>query len=678
MKRNRYGVGSLVCAAALSVWMTGCAADFNSVPASTGATGLGQMQGSVHGGQQPIVGASVALYAASTQGYGAASTLLTPVPAITDVNGSFLLTGTYTCTPGQQVYLLATGGNPGVTGSVTNPLPTNPASALMGVLGTCPAAGTFATQLPFLQISEISTIAAAYAMAPFAVDAKHVGSTNTTQALNGIQNAFVNAGKIYDVSGAHGLSATKATPVGAGILPQALVNTLADILGACVNTVQTVGLTGNSPSAVCQTLLSTATSDGTANGTAPTETATAAINMAHHPGLNATTLTALVTSTAAFQPTQGGLTDLSLYVIYSGPSVITPKQIGIDSQGSVWFNNFCTETGSSVTKFSNAGVLISPSAGYTAGTAEQCGYGITVDQSDNVWTDSRPAITDPNLALAFKFSSAGSLLSPAAGFATGLIDNDDLTTDPSGNVWMTDFYGNTIVKLSPSGTILSPTVTSPPLNLPGYTAGGLNASLHLASDAGGNIWIPSSGALVEVDNNGNALTGAAGITGGGLSGNTAGGVAIDHAGNAWVTGPTTSTLIKVNSSRGVLSPGVGYTAPSLATPSQVAVDGDGNVFVSNYGPGGLTEFSNNGTLLSGPYGYTGGGILYNNTISYGMSYGFGMQVDSSGDLWTVEISGQINGFLFSDNSVYEFIGIAAPAVTPLSVALKNNTLGTRP
>ena len=97
-----------------------------------------------------------------------------------------------------------------------------------------------------------------------------------------------------------------------------------------------------------------------------------------------------------------------------------------------------------------------------------------------------------------------------------------------------------------------------------------------------------------------------------------------------------------------------------------------------YGPGGLTEFSNNGTLLSGQYGYTGGGIVSNNTVNYGMSYGFGMQVDSSGDLWTVEVSGLTNGYLLSDNCIYEFIGIAAPAVTPLSVALKNNTLGTRP
>ena len=133
----------------------------------------------------------------------------------------------------------------------------------MGVLGTCPASGTFATQLPYLQISEVSTIAAAYALAPFAVDATHVGSSNTTQGLLGLQNAFVNAGKIYDVSGAHGQSATKASPIGIGILPQALINTLADILSACVNTVQTYNVTGGIIySAPCMTLLGTALSGG--------------------------------------------------------------------------------------------------------------------------------------------------------------------------------------------------------------------------------------------------------------------------------------------------------------------------------------------------------------------------------------------------------------------------------
>jgi hypothetical protein len=49
-----------------------------------------------------------------------------------------------------------------------------------------------------------------------------------------------------------------------------------------------------------------------------------------------------------------------------------------------------------------------------------------------------------------------------------------------------------------------------------------------------------------------------------------------------------------------------------------------------------------------------------------------LAIDGSGDVWT-------NDFMTtSNNNLTEFIGVAAPVVTPLVVALKNNTLGTRP
>src|ERR1700690_4123191 len=82
------------------------------------------MQGRVHGGQQPIVGAHVYLYAANNTGYGNASVSLvtsaTGNPAdgsgnyyvITDANGDFGITGDYTCpSSASQVYLYSIGGN---------------------------------------------------------------------------------------------------------------------------------------------------------------------------------------------------------------------------------------------------------------------------------------------------------------------------------------------------------------------------------------------------------------------------------------------------------------------------------------------------------------------------------------------------------------------------------------
>jgi hypothetical protein len=45
-----------------------------------------------------------------------------------------------------------------------------------------------------------------------------------------------------------------------------------------------------------------------------------------------------------------------------------------------------------------------------------------------------------------------------------------------------------------------------------------------------------------------------------------------------------------------------------------------------------------------------------------------VSVDGSGNVWV----------LLQDNSVTEFIGVATPAVTPLSLAVKNKKLGAKP
>jgi hypothetical protein len=66
----------------------------------------------------------------------------------------------------------------------------------MAVLGNCPVAGNFASATPYVVVNEVSTVAAAYAMAGFATDAVHVGSLGTVLAQTGISNAFANAGNL--------------------------------------------------------------------------------------------------------------------------------------------------------------------------------------------------------------------------------------------------------------------------------------------------------------------------------------------------------------------------------------------------------------------------------------------------------------------------------------------------
>lgn len=122
---------------------SGCAGSFNlsTNPAANEETPIGEISGSVHGGQAPITGAQIYLFAAATNGYGKASRSLitsgkTGVSCntsgalngdcyvTTDSNGNFAVGGDYTCTAGTQVYMVAAGGNPGLSTTALAPVST--------------------------------------------------------------------------------------------------------------------------------------------------------------------------------------------------------------------------------------------------------------------------------------------------------------------------------------------------------------------------------------------------------------------------------------------------------------------------------------------------------------------------------------------------------------------------
>ena len=150
--------------------LSGCSLSSTAHPAPDAGLAI---QGRVQGGQQPITGAHVYLFAANTTGYAGpgitASTtnkslsLLTTgstdsvgTYVTTDPNGNFTITGDYSCTPNTQVYIYALGGNPGLTAGTNNT-----ASGLLAALGNCPSAGNFLSTTPYVFVDEVSTIAAA-------------------------------------------------------------------------------------------------------------------------------------------------------------------------------------------------------------------------------------------------------------------------------------------------------------------------------------------------------------------------------------------------------------------------------------------------------------------------------------------------------------------------------------
>ena len=85
------------------------------------------ISGSVYGGQQPVSGAAIQLYAVGTSGYGSAATSMLNTTVYTGSDGKFSITGDYACPaagtafgPSTPVYMVASGGNPGLSPGTNN------------------------------------------------------------------------------------------------------------------------------------------------------------------------------------------------------------------------------------------------------------------------------------------------------------------------------------------------------------------------------------------------------------------------------------------------------------------------------------------------------------------------------------------------------------------------------
>jgi hypothetical protein len=286
------------------------------------------VSGVVHGGQQPISGATIQLMQVGTSGDGSASTSImnSGVTVTSDANGNFSLTGTYTCpTSPTYVYLLATGGNPGLTAGTNNAQ-----SVLLAGLGLC--SGLSAST--FVSMNEITTVGTVAALAPFMSSATATGSGTTDASL--LATAFGTINQFVNV-------ASGTTP---GTLPSGYtfstttLITLADIMAGCVNSAG--GISGDG--SVCGTLFSTAAPN---HGTAPTDTVAALIDILAFPKHNASSFLALVPSTSPFQPTlSSSPADWSLPITGTGAGTVqitTPNTTV--NEGTSSFTYTITSTG---------------------------------------------------------------------------------------------------------------------------------------------------------------------------------------------------------------------------------------------------------------------------------------------------------------------------------------------
>src|SRR6185437_13048851 len=250
------------------------------------------------------------LYAVGTTGDGSSATPLVTQPIASDASGNFTFTGAYTCpSPSSLVYVTASGGNPGLAAGIDNT-----ASMLIAALGPC---GSMPSS--FI-VNEVTTIAAIWPLAPFMSSPSAIGSG--TADASKLSTAFTLAAEFADVT--TGAAPGNSVPTGTTI-PADEVNTLADILSACVNSGGGVAGDG-SP---CGQLFTLTTPAGSP---APTTTAAASYFVEQNPTQNTPQLFALLPADAPFTPMLSiPPVDWSLHPAVPSALSVTPSSINFPS-----------------------------------------------------------------------------------------------------------------------------------------------------------------------------------------------------------------------------------------------------------------------------------------------------------------------------------------------------------
>ena len=211
IKATRIGIALT----AISLPFAGCRQIEGVYPASPSQ----MLSGFVHGGDTPVSGSFIQMYAAGTAGKASAAYPLLKTSAKTESDGFFSISGEYTCPSSEAlVYLVATGGVP-VSGGKQND-----AISMMTLLGPC---GQISASTNF-EINEVTTVASVWALREYMTSPSLLGSLAGDAAFTeaaGVEQELVNLST--------GIS-PGAVPAGFEV-QVAKLNALADIVSACVN-----------------------------------------------------------------------------------------------------------------------------------------------------------------------------------------------------------------------------------------------------------------------------------------------------------------------------------------------------------------------------------------------------------------------------------------------------------
>jgi sugar lactone lactonase YvrE len=628
--------GAFALSLAGAALLAGCSAGMNVAGPRTSSPivpSSGHMQGKVYGGQQPISGATIQLYAVGTTGIGSAATPLLSPPATTDSNGSFDITGQYQCPQqGSLTYLVATGGNPGLS-----PGTNNAAIALLAALGPCNTpnpdtngdGGVYYTLSPllFVNVNEVTTVASVYALAPFMnTYYSNVGSSSPT----GIATAFANVNLLVNIATGKspGLALPSSVTYNSTYGFPIVINSLANVIAACVNS--------NGNNSACSNLFS----DLTSPGVYPSDTVGAVLAMATHPSQSVTDIFSLASTTPPFAPSlTNPPNDWTMPIQYTGLNLSSPGSIAFDSLSNLWIANvtgaYVTELYSGVDGINAAGTSTQITAGGILGPQS-----LAVDLSNNIWIANTAGDS------VVELDDNGNVLSGTGFTAGGINAPVSIALDSNGNAWVANFNGNSITQLLPDGT---PSSFSP-ITQGAISAGSVPISLptFVAVDSNNDVWVSNSGlnttyglttGMLRFDQNGNPQSCSTQNLAAPI------GIAFDASGTAWIAANGLSAVQPLTSACTATASAI--TGGGLNGTVALAVDGAGTVWAANAN-GSISELTASTGITTSP----STGLAPLNKLD-------SIAIDTAGSLWTANPT---------DNSITEFIGLAAPATASPLVA----------
>ena len=320
------------------------------------------------------------------------------------------------------MFLVALGGNPGIGSN-------NPNLAEMAALGDC----ANLSPSTFIQLNEVTTVAAVAALAPFMSGYNAVGSTSTNTV--GMQHAFVSASKLANF-------ATGAAPgpmLAAGaVAPVNEIDSLANSIATCINT---AGGSASDTSTACGKLFSYTTS---ATGVAPTDTIGALLNLAGNPSLNAANIYLLSSGMAPFQPTlPSAPADWSMSINYKTGGFSTPVSTTVDAGGNIWVANRGNNT---VTTLAQTGTPAAASPLVANGLSGPSA--VAFDRAGNAW------VTNSTGNSVSVFTASGGIYAGSPFTGGGINAPIAIAMDAANDVWIANTGNNSVTELYTSGTFV--------------------------------------------------------------------------------------------------------------------------------------------------------------------------------------------------------------------------------